>query len=349
MADEVGVAADRRGEVAVGARVQAGVAEVDRRVVGLLERAQDQRAQREPALPPLRARGAARRRRSRPAARSPAWRTCSPARAVSAPRARRAARRDARRARGRGARGRGRDTARLRSASSRATASLAAIIRCSISRWDSVCAGACTASTSPRSSSSNSGSGESTASAPRGLAPALQRGGGLAGGGQRQRPRLARTLAPRRRCDPRGRSPGARRSGSASGRTTPDDIRPVELELDRDRRAVEPRAQRARVAGERVRQHRLDGPGHVHARGALSRLAVERASRARRGRPRRRCAPTRGCARPRSRSAEIASSKSRALGGVDRERREPRRSRRAALSLDHAARRPLRPRARPCG
>ena len=45
VADEVGVAADRRGEVAVARRAQAGVADVARRVVGLLERAQHERAE----------------------------------------------------------------------------------------------------------------------------------------------------------------------------------------------------------------------------------------------------------------------------------------------------------------
>src|SRR4051812_49347883 len=49
VADEVGVAPDRRGEVAVGRRVQARVALVLRRVARLLERAQDQRRQPEPA------------------------------------------------------------------------------------------------------------------------------------------------------------------------------------------------------------------------------------------------------------------------------------------------------------
>ncbi len=55
MADEVRVAADRRREVAVGRRAQPGVPDVARRVVGLLERAQQERAERAPAtaLAPL--------------------------------------------------------------------------------------------------------------------------------------------------------------------------------------------------------------------------------------------------------------------------------------------------------
>ena len=43
MGDQVGVAADRRGEVAVGGTAQAGVAEVAIRVVGLLQRAKHKR------------------------------------------------------------------------------------------------------------------------------------------------------------------------------------------------------------------------------------------------------------------------------------------------------------------
>ena len=46
VADQVRVAADRRGEVAVARRAQPGVPDVLRGVVGLLERAQDQRGQR---------------------------------------------------------------------------------------------------------------------------------------------------------------------------------------------------------------------------------------------------------------------------------------------------------------
>ncbi len=45
VADDVGVASDRRGEVAVARRAKPRVADVVRRVVGLLERAQDERAE----------------------------------------------------------------------------------------------------------------------------------------------------------------------------------------------------------------------------------------------------------------------------------------------------------------
>ena len=55
----------------------------------------------------------------------------------------------------------------LRVSSSVATASLAAIIRCSISRCDSVCALGASPVTWPSCEKSNSGSTDSTASAPR--------------------------------------------------------------------------------------------------------------------------------------------------------------------------------------
>src|SRR6185437_15789182 len=49
VAHQVGVAANRRGEVAVAGRVKAGVTEILRRVASLLERAQDKRGERYPA------------------------------------------------------------------------------------------------------------------------------------------------------------------------------------------------------------------------------------------------------------------------------------------------------------
>ena len=78
MDDEVGVAADRRGEVAVRRAREAGVAEVARVVAGLLERAQDERRERLAAAPRLRRRTRRRASRSRRRARRP-----TAARAVS--------------------------------------------------------------------------------------------------------------------------------------------------------------------------------------------------------------------------------------------------------------------------
>ena len=72
VADQVGVAADRRGEVAVARRAQAGVADVLGRVVRLLERAQHERRERRAAVAaaarPRGRRGARSRRSRRPPA-----------------------------------------------------------------------------------------------------------------------------------------------------------------------------------------------------------------------------------------------------------------------------------------
>ena len=50
---------------------------------------------------------------------------------------------------------------------------------------------------------------------------------------------------------------------------------PVQLELDRHRRALFPRHERAGVVGERLRQHRLDRARHIHARAATPRLQID--------------------------------------------------------------------------
>ena len=140
VADDVGVAADGRGEVAVGGGVQAGVAEVLRRVVGLLERAQHERAERLIRPWPLRRdvlidqprdlaeqlgglRGGQRLGQRR---RGHLQRGELVDEALDAG--------------GLGALVHAVQAGHAALASSRATASLAAIMRCSIRRWDSVCA-----------------------------------------------------------------------------------------------------------------------------------------------------------------------------------------------------------------
>src|SRR6185437_4974550 len=108
-----------------------------------------------------------------------------------------------------------------------------------------------------------------------GLSPALERGGGIAGCRQRLRPRPARALAAREDAvDAVVVQPLVRADQRAVERRR-DDLRPRELHLHGHGRAVEPGAQRARVAGERVRQHRRDRAGGVDAGGALARLAVQ--------------------------------------------------------------------------
>ena len=162
--DQVGVAADRRGEVGVGGAAEAGVAEVRLAVVGLLHGSEHERCIRLAAVAaPLRL---ARRRGGwpRPRSRRPGWARCAWAAAASGSPARRAAPAAARSARGRAARAPGRASAtRLRSVSS-ATCSLVSTISCSIRRWDSVCSTASAPTTSP-SSKRNSGSALETSSA----------------------------------------------------------------------------------------------------------------------------------------------------------------------------------------
>ena len=182
--------------------------------------------------------------------------------------------------------------------------------------------------TLPSRSKVNSGSSDSTTSAPVRSPLACSAAATLARGGERPGPWLARHPRRPRRCDPRGRSPGARPSGSASGRTRCARPSPRELELDRHRRPIRSRQQRAGVAREAVRQHRLD-----RAR-ARTRWSLAGAPRGPASEPsgtcarRRRCGPTRASCRPRARSAEIASSKSRALAGSIVKVGSSRRSRR---------------------
>ncbi len=107
----------------------------------------------------------------------------------------------------------------------------------------------------------------------------LQRGGGAARGGQRLRPRRARALGT-------GEDPvhprvvqalvGADDRAVEGAAAQP---RPVELELDRDREPVLVGHERARAVGEHLGQHRLDRAGHVDARGAPERLAVDGGAR----------------------------------------------------------------------
>ena len=70
-----------------------------------------------------------------------------------------------------------------------------------------------------------------------------------------------------------GADPAAVEAGRARPRPRP------QLDLRRHRQPLDPRRQAAGVAGERVRQHRLDRAGHVGAVGAPPRLEVERRAR----------------------------------------------------------------------
>ncbi len=170
--------------------------------------------------------------------------------------------------------------------------------------------------TLPCSSKANSGSGGVDHQRAALLPRPLQRRRRLARGRERLAPWRRGAARRRRRCDRPARSPGARPSGSPSGRSSRS--RPPRRRSSSSTvTARRSRAghERAGVVGERLRQHRLDHARHVHARRAPARLDVDRRAlrhvradvgdvhpHARSGR--------RSCA-----SAEIASSKSRALSG----------------------------------
>ena len=356
VADQVRVAADRRGEVAVARRRQAGVAEVAVVVVGLLERAQHQAGQR-------------------PAA------AAGRARTQSADQRRRLAHHLGRLLRGQVALGHRRrrhperrqlvdqpldrrrlgplvDPVQRRDLAlgqrNRATCSLAAIISCSISRWDSVCSDQLGADHVAVAVEAELGLGASRAprAGARRAPQRAQRRRRRARRRQRLAPRLGRALGARRRSGRPGRSRAARRSGSASGRSTALRTRaPGHRHLDGDRRArSSPGHQRAgarwtaaAAASARPRRARRRWSRGGRPRG-------RRASAAARRRRRRRCGPTPATPPSSSASAEIASSKSRAVTGsivnVGSSRRSRAPAERVARRRASAA---CAPRARPRG
>ena len=265
VADQVGVAPDRRGEVAVAGQLQAGVPAVALVVVGLLERAQDQAGQGAPAPPALatrsRLRSAARPHRS---ARPPAAGRCAPwAPAASAPPARPVGRSAAPPRSRRAARARG--TARARAVRSRnwATCSLAAIIRCSIIRCDSVCSTARIDDHVAAVVELELGLGRVDLE----RAPATPRRSAERGRG---RPRARPAPGPQtadaqsrnpRRCGRPGRSRAARRSGSPSGRTRAAHPVAVDHHLDGHREAILSGDERARVVRQRPGSIGSTAPG----------------------------------------------------------------------------------------
>ena len=223
VADQVRIAPDRRGEVAVARRLQPGVAEVARVVVGLLERAQHEAGQRPAAVAgprhPVRdqLRGladhvggllggqvaarapAASARRARPAARPAAPPRSPPGRSwtrysVGIRRSLEQAAPPARWRRSSGARSAG-GTRSAPTGSARDDVAVAVEARTPARR---------TRARAP----------------PRPRAPRAQRRGRRPGRRQRRAPRLRRRARRRRRSGRPGRSPAARRSGSPSGRTT---------------------------------------------------------------------------------------------------------------------------------
>ena len=171
-----------------------------------------------------------------------------------------------------------------REVSSCATCSLAAIIRCSIIRWDSVC---------------------STGSADDDVAPLVELELGLAGLERQRRLRGPPFLerGRRRARDLERRAPAAGGAGPAvedavdapvveplvgadhrAVERAAADAGAVEHDLDRDREAILPRDERAGAIRERLGQHRLDRARHVHARAAPVGLTVEQRAGAHVGR-----------------------------------------------------------------
>ncbi len=166
-----------------------------------------------------------------------------------------------------------------RSDGSRATCSLAAIMRCSISRCDSVCSLGRDSATWPPRSKRNSGSLVSSSSASwlmrrscsaAATARAASSGaahGSSAGSSPGEDAVDLLVVQPRVRAD--------RRAVEAH----PRDVGPREVELDGHRRALLQRHERAGLVGQRLGQHRLHAPGDVDARPAPRRLAVDERAR----------------------------------------------------------------------
>ena len=301
VAHEIRIAPDRRREVAVARRAQPEVAEVARRVVRLLERPQDER--REPRAVP-------RRRSVDGLGHDELTRLLR--RQVIGRRRRRDVQRhelgqqplDARRVR------RLVDAVQRRPAcahsSSPATASLAAIIRNSISLCDSVCSDGSRLSTCPSREKPNSGSTDSTASAPR-------------------RSRAPASASATRRAAASGVAHGSSRA--LAPREDPVHARVVEPLVGADHRAVERACDGPSRPRTPSRPSRPAGPGAAPAstRGSTA----PRAASARPGRGRRR-------------SSRAGTPRGRAPSRLD----ERRRRRRCGPRPGSRRRRAPRPRSR---
>ena len=277
--DDVRVAPDRRREVAVALAREAGVAEVVRRVVRLLQRAQDER-----------------RERAAPAARAPDLLGDEPA--DLADRVRRLLR-----AHLLGQRRGGHverlellhqelDPRRVRPLVDAVEGRQAALgeqrrhllVREDHQLLDQACATRSasrwwTATTSPRSSNSNCGSSDSTASEPRRARRSRSAAATARAAASALGPRLLGALLARedpvhlRVVEPRVASDHAaveRRAHHALG---------LHLELHRDRAPVLVRHEAAGLVRQRLRQHRLDRARDVDARAAPVGLGLERRAR----------------------------------------------------------------------
>ena len=107
------------------------------------------------------------------------------------------------------------------------------------------------------------------------LARRLQRVGGAPRRRQRRRPRLLRPRAAGEDLVDLGIGEPLVGADHRAVERDPPPLRSLELHLDRDREPVLVRHQRARLVGQRLRQHRLDQAGHVDRRAAPVRLALD--------------------------------------------------------------------------
>ncbi len=275
VADDVGIPADRGGEVAVGAGVQAGVAEVHRGVVGLLERAQDQGPERDAPAPAVPRDVALDRDGDR---------------AEQVRRLRRGHRVGHRRCRHLQRGELAHETLHAAGIGTLVDAIEARHLALREQPRDRLVGGDHEVLDHPVGLGLHLsvhgqgvaplvelelGLGRVDRERPRGLAAALQRRRGLAGRLQRRGPRLGSALAAREDAvDPVVVQPFVRADQRAV-KGCLHDVRAVELHLDRDRGPVQAGTKRAGVARERVREHRRDGARRVHARRALACLDVE--------------------------------------------------------------------------
>ena len=264
MDDEIGVAPDRRGEMAVGGAREPGVAEVVRVVARLLERAQDERREGLPPDAPTARRIARCAVRSRLRGRQPARARSSRAPTASGCRGRSASRAGAGSPAGRDARGRGRAP---RGPGPRGTPQRA--------RWrgSSTPRRACARAARSRARRSRRGPPQRRT---RSRSRDLERRARSAPPGAPSRPRLRDRAAPGSPAPPRGAPPGRRWPRIRVDHRAVEARLAVGRHLHGHAEPVEARPERAGIVGEVGRQHRRHEPRDVRRERAVRGAAVER-------------------------------------------------------------------------
>ena len=316
--DEVGVAADGRGEVAVARAAQAGVADVARRVGGLLERAQHERGQRRPPAPRgAHVRGARARLASAASSAACCGLMCSGTGGVGTPSEASRSTSALDRAAGRGARARGRAWARGGRPGSPPPARWPGSSAARSARATRSGPRGATPVTWPSASKSNAGSGESTSSDAALGAPLAQRRAPPRGRAPAARPtaRARCSRAGEDRVDLAVGQPRVAADRASGGSLAERDLGAAQLSSTVTASAVLARA-RGCTRGSRAPRAASARPRRARRRSCPpDRLASRAARPAARRRSRRRCGPTRRTAPSPSRRAETASSKSFAVTG----------------------------------